>query len=129
MNGNLTLVDSSAWIEYFRSSGDPKIADAVDVCIVASSAVLCEMVLLELKRGGNEKQVKMVNGLQKSLNCYRIDSETWDIAYNIASQLRKKGIPVPNTDILIFACARRYRLSILHHDRHFDVLAGISFSG
>jgi len=38
-------------------------------------------------------------------------------------ELRRKGITVPYTDILIAACALRTESTVVHADAHFDLMA------
>ena len=117
-----TLVDSSAWINYFRPDGDKNITETVDGLLSAGRAGVCEMILLELRRGKSSGQRKSLELLHEVAVCYAIDSKVWRIAYRVAEKLRSSGRPVPNTDILIYACALRYDLELVHNDRHFDAI-------
>jgi predicted nucleic acid-binding protein len=47
----------------------------------------------------------------------------WDKASLLAFKLRRKGITVPHTDVLIAECAILEGCVLLHADRHFDIIA------
>ena len=117
------LVDSSAWINYFRPDGDKSITEKVDGLLSAGRAGVCEMVMLELRRGKSSGQRKSLELLHEVAVHHAIDSEVWRIAYRVAEKLRSSGRPVPNTDILIYACALRYDLELVHNDRHFAIIS------
>ena len=123
--GGPALIDTSAWIEYFRPEGDPEITRRVDIALASDQACVCEMVLLELRRGGGEGQRKAVNQLAESVRLCPIDGEVWNLAYRLADRTRTARTPVPNTDLVISACAHRYGLALVHRDRHFDVLESL----
>jgi predicted nucleic acid-binding protein len=41
----------------------------------------------------------------------------------MAFNLRRKGVTVPYTDIMIAACAEKAEATILHADSHFDLIS------
>ena len=50
------------------------------------------------------------------------DEIIWETAYDLAFKLRRKGVTVPNTDILIAACALSENCILMHADNHFDLI-------
>lgn len=122
---NLVLIDTSAWIEYFRPEGDSMVAAQVDEALDAHTVCTCEMILLELERGSGSGQAKATSLISSVSSLYSIDKTTWEESYRIAQLLRKKGKPVPNSDILIYACSVRHALGIIHNDKHFDILGSV----
>ncbi|NIN91393.1 MAG: hypothetical protein GTN76_10205 [Candidatus Aenigmarchaeota archaeon] len=47
----------------------------------------------------------------------------WDLAYEMAFNLRRKGVTIPYTDILIASAAIKEDIILLHADVHFDQVA------
>ncbi len=60
------LVDSSVWIEYFRS-GQGKIFDQLDQLLDEDRVVLCGFVELEIIQGIRLKERDLIEGLFKAL--------------------------------------------------------------
>ena len=59
---NKVLIDSSAWINYFRHGTD-KIADEVNLLLEEDRVVLCGMVELEILQGIKSKEHKHIKSL------------------------------------------------------------------
>jgi predicted nucleic acid-binding protein len=124
------LIDTSAWIEYFRATGS---AAAVEVRRLlseeADQVTMCEPVAMEILSGVNDddthaKLERLVNGLP-SLN---FDSS---IDFRAAAQIyrgaRRAGRTVRSiNDCLIAAVAIRHDVRIIHQDNDFDVIAAMT---
>jgi tRNA(fMet)-specific endonuclease VapC len=54
-----------------------------------------------------------------------IQEETTQHYAAIGLELKKKGRPIPASDVWIAALCRQHALPLLSRDRHFDVVAGI----
>jgi len=52
--------------------------------------------------------------------------ETWREAARLGFQLRRKGVSIPVTDLLIAASALHNHCLLIHSDRHFPLIAGHS---
>lgn len=50
------------------------------------------------------------------------NTSLWERAYDLAFSLRRKGITVPYTDILIAASALIMAATVVHADSHFDLM-------
>jgi len=119
------LIDTSAWIEYFRRDGDPNTRERVAESVRSQRAVLCDMVLLELMRG-NRRQREKAGLVAETLPCLATDGNCWKKAMKFAIRASEAGKPVPNTDILIFACGEVHSAEIIHRDHHFDTLGALA---
>ena len=51
-----------------------------------------------------------------------LDADTQFETQTIARLAREVGLTVPNSDLVIAACARRHDAAVEHCDRHFDDL-------
>lgn len=115
------LVDTSAWIDAFRSDGDQSIRDAVSRVTADGIAVLCDLVRLELWNGARgTAERRMLRELENELECLPTTDQVWQGAITLASACRKRGWTVPATDLLVAACAEHHSADLLHHDAHFD---------
>jgi len=115
------LIDSSAWIEYFRRDGDPKIRERVAQSIRSQRATFCDLVFLELMRG-NARQRDQAKLVADTLPRLTTSDDCWKEAVAWAIRASEAGKPVPNTDLVIFACGKTHGAEIIHRDRHFDIL-------
>ena len=59
----------------------------------------------------------------KALPLLEADAEVWEEGYQMGFKLRKAGVVVPMSDILIAAIAIRHRSPLLHRDEHFYLIA------
>jgi predicted nucleic acid-binding protein len=122
----MILIDTSLWTHQMRRNGDVKKRARVETILSTGEAVWCPMVRLELWAGtGNGRERGMLMEYEQIIPELNIDDETWQEACELATRCRKKGKPVPATDILIFACAKRHKVILEHADNHFDILKGI----
>jgi predicted nucleic acid-binding protein len=124
------LIDTSAWIEFFRATGS---AAAVEVRRLLSEepdqVAMCEPVAMEILSGVSDdsthtKLERLVNGLP-SLN---VDSS---IDFRTAAQIyrgaRRAGRTIRSiNDCLIAAVAIRHDVRIVHQDNDFDVIAAMT---
>ncbi|MCC5866461.1 MAG: PIN domain-containing protein [Wenzhouxiangella sp.] len=123
-NDSRILVDTSAWIHFLRPEGERSVARRVQAALRNGSACWCQMVRLELWNGaGGSREQKVLRDFERDLPELIIDEAVWNEAYAIARACRGAGITVPNTDILIAACAKRHGASLEHADQDFDHIA------
>lgn len=117
------LVDTSAWIEALRSDGDEEVRREVRLLIEEGAAVFCEFVLLELWNGARgEPERKYLASLEAELDRLPTTDEVWNRSRELARSCRATGANVPASDLLIAACAVEHGASLLHRDRHFDLI-------
>ena len=118
------LVDTSAWIETLRASGEPAIRARVSGLTAEDRVVLCDQVRLELWNGaGSAKDQRLLRELEANLETVPTTPEVWGLARELARTCRAKGLSIPAADLLIAACARHHGLDLIHLDAHLDRLA------
>jgi predicted nucleic acid-binding protein len=126
----MILVDTSAWMEYFRATGSPA---AVEVRRLLSDhaiqVAMCEPVAMEILAGATDdskhaKLEQLVNGLPSLTVDDAID---FRVAAGIYRAARRAGqsIRSPN-DCLIAAVAIRNEARIVHRDTDFDIIAAVT---
>jgi predicted nucleic acid-binding protein len=121
------LIDSSAWIEYFRDTNS-RACNEVDRMWHddPGSIATTEPVVMELLAGTTSDRLftrveKLMNGLQLLSVDASVDYRDAAIAYR---SVRKGGHTVRKTmDCLIAVVAARTGATLVHRDRDFDVLA------
>jgi hypothetical protein len=81
-------------------------------------------VTVELLRGAlGEREYEVLSSMCAGYPQVPIADHTWQSAGRIGFQLRREGITVPTTDLLIAAVAMEAGATLLHRDRHYDVIA------
>jgi len=112
-------------LEALRRNGDDEIRSHVAVLLETGRAVLCDMVILELRYGarGTYEQSK-IRQITETLDRVPTTDEVWAVAYSLATVCRTRGITVPATDLLIAAPSRVHGLELLENDKHFQMIPG-----
>ena len=124
------LVDTSAWIEILRASGDVAVRSRVSALAAEDRVVLCDQVRLELwngARGGADH--RLLSDLEQTLETVPTTPEVWSLARELARSARGEGLTVPAADILIVATAEHHGLGLIHRDAHFERLEQIGGGG
>ena len=120
---NKVLADTSAWIEFFRPGGDKNYRSILCQLIDDNEVVLCGVVLTELLRGArSEKEYQELEEYLSTLTYFETPEILWKKAGREASLLLRKGVQVPTTDLMIATVAIEYKLTLLHRDKHYDLL-------
>lgn len=124
MNDKQYLIDSSLWIFALRKNPHKEIKDFIDRLLEMNSVYIIGLIKVELLGGvKSEKEFLTLKDHLDALQYIEVDAALWDGASRLAFELRKKGITVPFTDILIAAVAGQKKLVLVHADHHFDLIA------
>lgn len=125
MSSSLYLIDSSVWLEVLaRGREAPKLRGRVDQLLEQDRAATTGMVRLEVLGGArSEGEYRRLAELFSALHQLPVEEGTWSEAAWLGFQLRRRGVTVPFTDLLIAAAAMHGGAVLLHQDRHFDVIA------
>jgi predicted nucleic acid-binding protein len=82
------------------------------------------MIKLELLGGTKEeKEFQRLKVRLDELDILETNTSLWEYAYNLAFRLRRKGITVPYTDVLIGSSALMTDAIVVHADSHFDLMS------
>jgi predicted nucleic acid-binding protein len=124
MPTNLFLVDTSVWIFALRKQFIPSIKERVSELLRDHVVLTSGMIKLEILGGAKtEKEFQRLKTRFDALDSVETNTSLWEKAYALAFTLRRKGVSVPSTDILIAACALTTESTLVHADAHFDVMA------
>lgn len=122
----MILVDTSVWIELFRSSSDLDFESVVDL----DEVVTCLPVIQEVLQGFSEQRAYTI--AREAMFAFpRVESplteDVFQLAVDLYRSARSSGLTVRSgVDCLIGACALRNSLTVLHRDRDFAALARVS---
>jgi hypothetical protein len=120
----LILVDTSAWIAFFRDRGP--IAGVVDQALEDDEVALCGPVLTELRRGF-VSTAERSKAMPLFLACHQLSQpqNLWDEAGDLGFLLARKGLTVKSLDLLIATYALFHRVPILTLDSDFRSIARV----
>lgn len=124
MNPEKILIDTSAWIVSFKKASDPQLKEFLKSSILSGMAVTAPIIILELLQGCRTIEERDALKIKlESLDILSITQSVWEHAYEIAFSLRRKGVTIPTTDLIIAATAIENNSMILHHDEHYEMIA------
>ena len=117
----MILVDSSVWVDYFRSADTPQVA-LLDSLFGRTRIAVGDLIAAEVLQGvRDDKEFKLVKKVFDTFN--RLDLCGYDLALKASENyrvLRAKGITVRKTiDTLIATRCIEDGLTLLHSDRDF----------
>ena len=115
----MTLVDTSAWVEFLRKGGRTDVADRVAQLLDNDAAAICGMIELELHQGLHPSEARRLGRLLQALHYVDLDRDDYVAAGRRLRALRERGVTVPASDGLIASAAIRRGLALLAMDRHF----------
>ena len=126
----MLLIDTSAWIEYFRATGSPAAVEVRRLLTEQLNRVMmCEPIAMEILSGAlDEDRYTRLEQLVNALPSLRIDQAVdFRTAAAIYRSARRGGRTVRNiTDCLISAVAIRHGATVIHRDADYDVIAAIT---
>ncbi len=125
VEANLILVDTSTWIASIRPNTDIdlQIQTVLRQSLFAGTIVTAPIITLELLQGtrthGEYNELKV---MLQALRQLPMTAHLWDRACSLGFQLRRRGLTIPTTDVIIAALAMEYDCALLHQDRHFPMM-------
>ena len=118
------LIDTSAWIEFFRPKGDPLIkARVADLIGLGTAAYTCP-IRYELILGARPEELDDVHQALGFSQRIIVTPAHWDTAASLGAMLRLKGFNFPALDLLIATVASVGKLSLVARDVHFSNIRG-----
>lgn len=119
----MILIDTSAWIEFFRDTGSP-VCNEVDR-LLGEDVATCDVVRMEVLAGArDEPHLRDLRGLLARATVLPIGPADYESAAAMYRTCRRGGETVRKlVDCLIAAVAVREAVAVLHADADFDVLA------
>ena len=122
----MSLIDTSAWIEYLRDTNSAT-CNEVDRLLNFEPAI-CDPVRMELLAGARDEQhVAQLEKLLARATVIKTESIDYDNAAAIYRACRRLGLTIrTHIDCLIAAIAIRTLTELLHNDSDFDAIAKVT---
>lgn len=123
MPNEVYLVDTSVWIFALRKQPVGQIRDRIDSLLKEDAIVTTGMIKLEILAGAKtEKEFRRLKSRFDALECLETDDALWKRACDYGFKLRRRGLTIPSTDVLIASCALQSGSVLVHADAHFDLM-------
>jgi hypothetical protein len=117
------LVDTSAWIEFFRKK-EPwysAISGLIDDKRICCSGI----ILAELMQGAKaEKELEVLRDFRHVFEFLEESVDLCQAAGELSNTLQRKGKSVGLSDCYLAASAKAHKVKILTLDKHFDIIKG-----
>lgn len=125
---DLQLVDTSAWIEWFRDTGSVAAEMVGGLRADPHSVAVTQPIALEVRAGAAKRHLHAINRvLDDAVQLSVAPDLDFDTAADLYRACRDIGRPVRSLmDCLIAAVAIRTGATLVHQDRDFDTLAVIA---
>lgn len=122
----MTLVDTSSWIEYLRQKDSPA-SHRVQDLLLEAEASWCDMTLVELWHGARgPREKRELAELEKEITLLPVNEDVWNVSRKLARRCRDAGLTVPSADIVIAACAAQHQVPLEHCDSHLERIVPIA---
>ena len=122
---NRYLVDTSIWVKFFRGQSQV-IKDRIFQLLAENRVATNGVVAAELLLGARgKKEVEFVKEKLLNLDYFETDKEFFTYCGTVGSKIRKAGINMPLSDIMIAAHAKMNDCIIFTMDKHFEAIGQI----
>ena len=111
----MILVDSSAWIEYYRRGGSEEVRALVFSAIRDNRAATNGIIEVEIVAYAT-RDVDSLNVRSDLSGCHWLEltGPVFELAVAMGRELRTLGVTVPATDLIIASSARLAGAELLH---------------
>ncbi len=117
----MILIDTSAWIDFFRGKGT--LVEAVDDALDVNEAALCGPVSMELRRGlRTSAERRRVLPLLAGCHALEDPPALWEEAGDLGFFLARKGVTAKSIDLLIATVALSHGVPVLTRDADFAAM-------
>ena len=129
MKTDRILPDTCAWIDFFNARGT-LLAVSLEQLLLQGEVFTCGIVKYELVQGvrSTAEEKTLLHALQ-AVTHLEMDESLWVQAGRLFGALRKKGVTIPFSDVMIAVLALENELTVLTVDRHFEQVAGVKVKG
>jgi predicted nucleic acid-binding protein len=123
MNPETVLVDTSIWIEYLRGTNE-SVRKRLAALVSADKAATADIIIMEILRGArSDREYDVLREDFLALPRIEMTGAVWEKAWRTGYELRRKGVHIPLTDTIIAGLALEWSCTLMHSDKHFDLIA------
>jgi len=120
----MKLIDSSAWIEYYRKEGNRNCKAIISHAIQNNEAAVNGIIQLEiLVFTKTQSEYNNISSDFSAFHHLELNDNVFQKASEIGFNLRRKGITIPASDLIIAASAMVTDSQLMHIDKHFTYIA------
>ena len=120
----MIVVDSSAFIEYYRPSGNPEVRKLIAQEIANDLVAVNGIIRVELGAfAASQKEFDRLTADFSAFHWLELEQEDFLMASQLGFNLRRIGLTVPPTDLIIAASTIRADATLYHLDAHFEDIA------
>jgi predicted nucleic acid-binding protein len=119
----MVIIDTSAWVEFFRRNGDLRVKLAVKGLLDTFEGALCGPVEMEFLGGARPEEMETIRGWFGLIPYVRNKQEIWQLAAENYAKLKAAGLTIPWNDILIASIALDKNIRVYAHDKHFQAMS------
>ena len=119
------LIDTSVWVHALvKRTPRTRVQERVSELIAAKQAATHPIVRLELLRGARDKSAfERIRSILAPLPSLELDAGSLEDAADLGFLLRRAGVTVPTTDLIVAASAIRAGAIVLHLDADYNFIA------
>ncbi len=119
----MVIIDTSVWLFALKRDFNLEIKKFVEKIVLNEDVAINGIIKLELLGGArSQKEYTRLKSRLDSLHFIDSDKKLWDESCGLAFSLKRKGISVPYTDIVIAASSILTDALLIHADRHFNLI-------
>lgn len=119
----MVIVDTSAWIAFFRRDGDLLVKLSVKNLLDEYEAALCGPVDMEFLGGARPHERDRIRVFFDVLPYLPNDQKIWRKAADTYSLLRSNGVIAPWNDVIVATLSMERGCRVYAVDRHFEAMA------
>ena len=124
---SLVLVDSSAWIDYYRPGGSKEHKENIRLLLAQDRVATTGVIQVEVLTGTKtEEDYETVRHDFLAFHWLEATPATFEAASRLGFQLQRRGLTIPAIDLIIASTAIEHRSELWHRDAHFDQIAAHS---
>ena len=119
----MVIIDTSAWIDFFRRDGKIEVKLAVKGLLDAFEGALCGPVEMEFLGGARPSEMEAIRSWFNIIPYLTNDQKIWrKVAFNF-SAMRSKAFTLRWNDLLIATLALEKDVAVYANDEHFETMA------
>ena len=125
MSADRILIDTSVWIEYFRSKSS-SVAQKVDRILEEDEIYVPKLIIAELMQGSrSKKELSIIEDFFDAFHIIDQKEDSWIKAGSLSYKLKKKGKNINLFDCYIAVIAQEYGCIIFSLNRHFKEMQSL----
>ena len=120
----MILVDTSGFISFYKPKSNPDIQKIVARIIAADLVAINGLIQTELLAFAHSKrEYKLLESDLSAFHWLEMNKDVFDTASQLGYTLRRNGLTIPSTDLIIASTAIVNNVELYHVDKHYKQIA------